>query len=135
MLLIGEVAKKSQVGVETVRFYEREGLIGLPERNGSGYRQYSESVIKQIQFIQHAKTLGFSLKEIGELIKLKSTRGARCKSIKLTAKAKIADIQEKIDALERMKTALEPLVAQCKSSDPISDCPILGVLDEDTVNK
>ena len=134
MLQIGEVAKKSHVGVETVRFYEREGLIALPKRNVSGYRQYSESVIKQIQFIQHAKTLGFSLKEIRELIKLKSTRDARCKSIKSTAKAKIADIQEKIDALKRMKTALEPLVAQCKSSDPISDCPILNALD-DTANE
>jgi MerR family mercuric resistance operon transcriptional regulator len=130
MLRIGEVANKSHVGVETVRFYEREGLIALPKRNVSGYRQYSESAIKQIQFIQHAKTLGFSLKEIRELIKLKSTRDTRCKSIKSTAKAKIADIQEKIDALKRMKMALEPLVAQCKSSDPISDCPILNALDE-----
>ncbi len=130
MLRIGEVANKSHVGVETVRFYEREGLIALPKRNVSGYRQYSESAIKQIQFIQHAKTLGFSLKDIRELIKLKSTRDARCKSIKSTAKAKIADIQEKIDALKRMKLALEPLVAQCKSSDPISDCPILNALDE-----
>lgn len=134
MLRIGEVANKSHVGVETVRFYEREGLIALPKRNESGYRQYSESVIKQIQFIQHAKTLGFSLKEIGELIKLKSTHDARCKSIKATAKAKITDIQEKIDALERMKTALQPLVARCKASDPISDCPILNALDEDTDN-
>ena len=131
MLRIGEVAKNSHVGVETVRFYEREGLISLPKRSVSGYRQYSESVIKQIQFIQHAKTLGFSLKEIRELIKLKNTRDARCKSIKATAKAKIADIQEKIDALERMKIALQPLVAQCKSSDPISDCPILNALDVD----
>jgi len=130
MLRIGEVANKSHVGVETVRFYEREGLIALPKRNVSGYRQYSESAIKQIQFIKHAKTLGFSLKEIRELIKLKSTSDARCKSIKSTAKAKIADIQEKIDALKRMKLALEPLVAQCKSSDPISDCPILNALDE-----
>jgi len=135
MLRIGEVAKKSYVSVETVRFYEREGLIALPKRNGSGYRQYPESVIKQIQFIQHAKTLGFSLKEIGELIKLKSTRDARCTSIKAKAKAKITDIQEKIDALERMKSALQPLVAKCKSLDPISDCPILNAFDEDIANK
>lgn len=135
MLKIGEVAKNSQVGVETVRFYEREGLIALPKRNESGYRQYPESVIKQIQFIQHAKSLGFSLKEIGELIKLKSTSGASCKTIKAAAKAKITDIQEKIDALERMKMALQPLVARCKSSDPISDCPILNALDENIANQ
>lgn len=134
MLRIGEVAKKSYVGVETVRFYEREGLITLPKRTVSGYRQYPESVIKQIQFIQHAKTLGFSLKEIGELIKLKNTRDARCTSIKETAKAKITNIQEKIDALERMKIALQPLIARCRASDPISDCPILNALDKDTAN-
>ena len=61
MLQIGKVAKECSVGVETVRFYESKGLIALPSRNASGYRQYSESVVKQIQFIQHAKTLGFSL--------------------------------------------------------------------------
>lgn len=132
MLQIGKVAKESSVGVETVRFYESKGLIALPKRNASGYRQYSESVVKQIQFIQHAKTLGFSLREVGELITLKGKRNARCNSIKETAIAKIADIQEKIDSLEKMKKALQPLVAQCKASDPISDCPILGALDEDT---
>jgi len=132
MLKIGEVAKNSQVGVETVRFYEREGLIALPKRNQSGYRQYPESVIKQIQFIQHAKSLGFSLKEIGELIKLKGTAGASCQRVKAAAKAKITDIQDKIDALERMKMALQPLVAQCKSSAPISDCPILNALDKNS---
>ena len=135
MLRIGQVAKKSRVGVETVRFYESEGLIELPERSVSGYRQFSESVIKQIQFIQHAKKLGFTLKDIRELIKLKSTGNSRCNIIKATASSKIADIQEKIDALEQMKMALQPLVAQCKSSDPISDCPILNALDEDTANE
>jgi len=134
MLKIGEVSKKSNIGIETLRFYEREGLITLPERSASGYRQYPESAIKEIQFIQQAKTLGFSLKEIGELIKLKNTRGASCKNIKATAIAKIADIQEKIDALERMKMALHPLVRQCNSTDPISDCPILNALDEDMMN-
>ena len=132
MLQIGEVAKKSRVGVETVRFYERKGLISLPKRSASGYRQYSETAIRQIQFIQQAKTLGFSLNEIGELIKLKNTRKANCADIKSYAEAKIIDIQHKIDALERMKTALRPLVFRCKSSDPISDCPILNALADDT---
>ena len=132
MLQIGQVAKESSVGVETVRFYESKGLIALPRRNVSGYRQYPESVVKQIQFIQHAKTLGFSLHEVGELIRLKSNRNARCNSIKKTAIAKISDIQGKIDSLERMKKVLQPLVAQCKASAPITDCPILGALDENT---
>lgn len=132
MLRIGQVAKESGVGVETVRFYESEGLIALPKRSASGYRQYSESIIEQIQFIRHAKKLGFSLKEIRELTELKRAPNARCDSVKATASAKIADIQRKIDALEQMKTALQPLVDRCKSSDPISDCPILNALD---VNK
>jgi MerR family mercuric resistance operon transcriptional regulator len=132
MVRIGEVAKESQVSVEAIRFYERVGLITAPGRSACGYRQYSESAIRQIQFIQHAKRLGFSLKEISELIKLKDTRNASCASVKSTAKARIADIQQKIDDLERMKSELQPLIAQCKASDPISDCPILGALDEDT---
>ena len=130
MLRIGQVAKKSNVGVETVRFYESEGLIELPKRNTSGYRQYPESIIERILFIQQAKSLGFSLKETGVLIKLKRTPNARCNGVKATAIGKIADIQKKIDALERMKDALRPLVAQCRSSEPISDCPILNALNE-----
>ena len=135
MLHIGEVARKSQVGVETVRFYEREGLIALPGRSVSGYRQYSESVVRQIKFIKQAQTLGFSLKEIGGLIKLKNSRNTSCTSIKSTAKARITEIQQKIDALERMKTALQPLVAQCNSSGPIGDCPIINSLDEHISNE
>jgi MerR family mercuric resistance operon transcriptional regulator len=135
MLRIGQVAKQGNVGVETVRFYENEGLIELPKRNSSGYRQYPESIIKRIQFIQQAKSLGFSLKEVGELIKLKKTPNARCNEVKATAVGKITDIQKKIDALEGMKEALQPLVAKCSPSEPISDCPILNAIDEEiTVN-
>ena len=132
MLQIAQVAKERSVGAEIVRIYESKGLIELPRRNASGYRQYSESVVKQIQFIQHAKTLRYSLREIGELITLKGKRNPCCNSIKQTAIAEIEDIQEKINPLERMEKSLQPLVAQCKASDPISDCPILGALDEDT---
>jgi MerR family mercuric resistance operon transcriptional regulator len=130
MLRIGQVAKKGDVGVETVRFYESEGLIELPKRNASGYRQYPESTIMQIQFIRQAKSLGFSLKEIGELIKLKKTPNARCDGVKTAAVGKIADIQKKIDALVRMKEALQPLVAKCRASEPICDCPILNAINE-----
>ena len=132
MLQIGQVARESRVGVETIRFYENRGLIALPGRNQSGYRQYPESVIKQIQFIQHAKSLGFSLREVGELMRLKDKRDSSCSLIKQTALAKIADIQQKIDSLESMKMALQPLVAQCKASDSIDHCPILGALDKNT---
>ena len=93
MLQIGEVAKQSGIGVETVRFYEREGLIPPPDRSPSGYRQYPASVISRVQFIRHAKALGFSLKEIGELIALKHTPDSTCQHVKKTAEAKVIDIQ------------------------------------------
>ncbi|NOZ54121.1 MAG: heavy metal-responsive transcriptional regulator [Gammaproteobacteria bacterium] len=133
MIQIGDVAKRSGIGVGTVRFYEREGLISLPDRSPSGYRRYPESVVKQIRFIQHAKTLGFSLREINELINLKNHPGSTCKNVKLAAIAKIKDIQRKIDALEKMKMALTPLIKQCQPNKPISDCPILNVVDENTL--
>jgi len=131
MLRIGEIAKLSGVCVETLRFYEREGLIPKPARSQSGYRQYSETAVKQIQFIQHAKALGFSLKDIGELITLKTKPGTTCKGIRTKAQAKIDEIQQKIDALEEMKTALSPLIDQCQSGNPINECPILNVMEED----
>ena len=130
MMQIGEVAKQSGVGVETVRYYEREGLLPKSERTASRYRLYPETAVKQLRFIQHAKTLGFSLKEIGELIALKTATGVTCESVRAKAIAKIDDIQYKIDALGKMKAALSPLIDQCTASRPISDCPILNALDE-----
>ncbi|MDH5325269.1 MAG: heavy metal-responsive transcriptional regulator [Gammaproteobacteria bacterium] len=129
MLRIGAVAKQTGLGIETVRFYEREGLISKPSRTSSGYRQYPETVVKQLRFIQHAKNLGFSLKEIAELISLKNSTESNCTGIKLAAQARLDDIQNKIDALERMKQSLLPLLQQCQSDKPISDCPILNNLD------
>lgn len=131
MLQIGEVAKQCGIGVETVRFYEREGLLATPERSPSGYRRYPELVVKQVLFIQHAKTLGFSLKEIGELIALKSIPGSTCSRVKTNAVAKVAAIQRKIDALEKMKTSLIPLIDKCQSTNPIQDCPILNALNNE----
>lgn len=135
MLLIGEVAKKSGIGIEAVRFYERSGLIPTPKRSPSGYRRYSESVIKQIQFILRAKQLGFSLNEIGELITLKNAPDSTCQNIRKTAQAKVADIQHKIDALEKIKALLTPLIDQCQSASSIDDCPILKIPDEKPNNE
>ena len=135
MLRIGQLAKESGVGVETVRFYENQGLIGSAGRSASGYRQFPASTVKQIRFIQQAKKLGFSLQEIGELINLKNTPDTNCAEVKISARAKIEDIQGKIDSLERIKTTLQPLVDRCKSADPISDCPILNALDEVPANE
>ena len=131
MLQIGEVAKRVGVSIDTIRFYEREGLIPEPNRSPGGYRRYPESIVKQLFFIQHAKTLGFSLKEIIELMALKNTPKATCQSIKETAQAKVNEIHKKIEGLEKIKKTLMPLIDQRRSADPISKCPILGTIDEE----
>ena len=110
-LTIGKVAERAGVGVETVRFYEREGLIEEPRRKASGYRQFEEDVIDRLVFIGRAKELGFTLKEIKELLFLRATRGAKCTDVRGRAKTKIQDIEDKIRALRRMKRALARLVS------------------------
>jgi len=130
-LTIGQVARWSGVGVETIRFYEREGLIAKPPQRPSGYRQYDPGVIRRIHFIQRGKKLGFSLREITELLSLRLTRGRSCADVKARASAKIKDIESKIAVLGRMKEALERLTEACAGRGSVSDCPILDALDAD----
>ena len=132
-LTIGQVARRAGVGLETVRFYEREGLIDHPPRKASGYRQYPEQVILRLRFIRRAKELGFSLKEISELLALRVDPTTTCGDVMKQAQAKIIDIDQRITTLQRMKTALLRLVASCDGSSPISECPILEALDSEEV--
>jgi MerR family mercuric resistance operon transcriptional regulator len=117
------------VGLETVRFYERQGLLAQPTRQASGYRQYTEDVVVRLRFIRRAKELGFSLKEIGELISLRSDPTTTCAQVKERAQVKIAEIASKIHDLQRIKKALGKLMAACQGTGPISECPILDALD------
>ncbi len=128
-LTIGKVAQRAGVGVETVRFYEREGLIKEPRRKASGYRQYEEDVIDRLVFIRRAKELGFTLKEIRELLFLRATRGAKCADVRERAETKIQDIEDRIRALRRMKRALAKLVSECSGDGAITECPILESLE------
>lgn len=128
-LSIGKVARRAGIGVETIRFYEREGLLAPPTRKVSGYRLYSEHVLGRIQFIRRAKDLGFSLKEIKELLQLKRNASA-CDDVCERAEAKIAHIEEKIAMLKKMKQALTELFAACKSRNAVGDCPILEFLEK-----
>lgn len=130
-LTIGQVAKRAGVGVETVRFYEREGLIMEPARRPSGYRQYQPDAVQRIRFIRHAKELGFSLKEILELLSLRVDPDSTCADVRQRARAKIADIQEKMASLARMKFALERLVTKCRGKGPTTACPILEEIDRE----
>jgi len=130
-LTIGQVARRAEVGVETVRFYERQGLLEEPARKDSGYRQYSEDVVARLRFIRRAKELGFTLKEIAELLALRLDPDTSCAEVRGRAKAKIDDIDAKIRDLQRMRQALDKLVASCRGRGPISVCPILDALDNE----
>ncbi|MBW2066659.1 MAG: MerR family transcriptional regulator [Deltaproteobacteria bacterium] len=131
---IGQLAKKAGVNVQTVRYYERRGLMPEPRRRWSGYRQYSESDVERILFIKHAKELGFTLKEVSELLSLRVEQNTTCREVKTRATAKIAEIEEKIRALERMKLALTKIADRCRGKGPISECPILEALNEISPN-
>jgi MerR family mercuric resistance operon transcriptional regulator len=130
-LTIGQLSKKAQVNVETVRYYERKGLMPEPPRRKSGYRQYSPNDVSRIQFIKRAKELGFSLKEILELLSLRIDPNTTCGDVRKRAEIKIADIEGKILTLQGMKKALTKLVASCRGRGPTSECPILEALNSE----
>jgi MerR family mercuric resistance operon transcriptional regulator len=128
-LTIGQVAQRAGIGIETVRFYEREGLLEEPARRDSGYRQYEDDVVARLRFIKRAKELGFSLKEIKELLALRVDPNTTCAEVRSKAQAKIADIEEKIQTLQRMKKALVKVTKQCSGRGPTSECPILEAME------
>ncbi len=128
-MTIGKIARFAEVGVETVRFYEREGLIAVPPRRESGYRQYPVETVSRIRFIKHAKELGFTLKEIKDLLSLQIDSEATCEDVRTRAECKIAAIESKIRTLRRMKAALKELTKACDGRSPVIECPILMALD------
>lgn len=130
-LTIGKAARIAGVGVETIRFYEREGLIAQPPPRQSGYRQYPEETVNLIRFIKRAKELGFTLKEIKELLALRIEPETTCEDIRSKAEAKISDIEERIRTLQRMKEALTKLTLACRERGQVSRCPILEAMEND----
>ena len=130
-LTIGKVASQVGIGIETVRFYEREGLIVEPPRSeSSGYRLYPENTVARLRFVRKAKELGFSLKEIRELLSLKAEPSGSCADVRARATDKIENIKEKIASLEAMRDALTGLVDECSGTGPRTDCPILNALNK-----
>lgn len=128
-LTIGKVAALAEVDIETIRFYEREGLIADPPRTDSGYRQYTKDTVARLRFIKKAKALGFTLSEIRELLSLRASTGRSCAEVKDRAAEKITDIERRIASLKAMRKALQGLVEECSSNTPRSECPILKALD------
>lgn len=127
-LTIGEVAKQARVRIETLRYYERMGLVAPPPRNGSNYRLYPEETVRRVQFIKRAQELGFSLKEIKDLLSLRVEPTTSCADVRDRALAKINTIEEKLRALKAMKHALTQLVEECPRQGAVTDCPILESL-------
>ena len=131
-LLAGEVAKTLGVGVQTLHFYEQQGLIPPPPRSESGYRLYSQQTVRRLRFIKRAQELGFSLKEVEELLVLQLDPSSTCSNVRERAAAKIADIDQKLKTLSAIKEALAQIVTVCPSNGrPVSDCPILENLDSE----
>ena len=128
-LTIGAIARGAGTGVETIRFYERQGLIAKPGRTRSGYRSYPADAMRRLRFIRQAKELGFSLREIKELLSLRVTAGKSCGDVRQRAQQKITEIDRKIAAFRRMKRALEKLAAACSGKGPVSACPIVDALE------
>src|SRR5579885_1353155 len=126
-LTIGDVARRAGVGVETVRFYERQGLLAEPERRVSGYRQYGDEAVAVLRFIRRAKELGFTLKEIKGLLELRLD--ATASRAEVRRQAKVADIEAKIADLQRMRDVLQNLVRKCHGEGATTGCPILGALE------
>ncbi|MBM4072527.1 MAG: MerR family transcriptional regulator [Planctomycetes bacterium] len=127
-LTIGEVARQAGVGVETVRFYERQGLLQEPDRRASGYRQYDLEAVAVLRFIRRAKELGFTLKEIKGLLALRLDASATRAEVRQQAKTKVADIEARIADLQRVRDVLLKLIKKCHGDGAATGCPILEAL-------
>src|SRR5438445_9930520 len=112
-LRTAQLANEGGVNVETIRYYERHGLLPRPPRTASGYRIFSEDAVKRLRFIKHAQALGFSLKEIKELLDIQVKRNSSCADVRRKAQAKIADVDEKVRHLRAIKNALAKITATC----------------------
>ncbi len=128
-LTIGRAARKAGVGVETIRFYERRGLIRQPAKpDGAGFRHYPEETVQRIRFIRQAQDIGFSLREIDELLSLRADPGADCADVREQATAKLQEVERKIARLGEIRAALEELIAACPGRGALRACSILEAL-------
>jgi Hg(II)-responsive transcriptional regulator len=125
---ITETAERAGVNVQTLRYYERRGLLPRPPRRSSGYREFPEDAVRVVRFIKRAQDLGFSLDEVEELLRLRRQPGRNRARIRAVADHKIRHIEQKIAELERMRKALRTLVQACHDGEAL-ECPIIEALD------
>ena len=131
-LTIGRLAKQAGVNIDTVRYYERRGLLSPDGYRESGYRLYAPEAAHKLRFIKNAQGLGFTLKEISGLLRLRVKSRARCRDVKRRAQAKLEDVESRIQRLEAMRRVLKELLRTCHSGRTTDHCPILRSLEEVT---
>lgn len=125
---IGDLARRVGIPIDTVRYYERNGLLPPPARRASGYREYHEDDIPRLRFVLRAKTLGFTLVEIRELLALSDEQHGDTGNLKAVARAKLEQVEERMSELGRIRDALRSMVEACPGKGPVSECPIRAAL-------
>ena len=129
MMTIGRLAKQAGVAIDTIRYYERNGLIPEPSRRLSGYREYGATDVARLRFILRAKDLGFTLAEIGELLSLSADRDVR--GVKRRAEGRLEQVEHKIEELQRVRRGLKTLIDACPGHGDLERCPIIAALSTD----
>ena len=127
-LIISRAANRAGVSIETIRFYERKGLIDQPQKPVSGYRTYPVETVRRIKFIRQAQELGFSLREIDELLALKAAPGTDCSDVHNRATAKLREVDTKIEHLQGIRVALQELISVCPGRGALRTCTIMESL-------
>ena len=128
---IGQLAKRTHVPIDTIRYYESHGILPAPARRNSGYRSYGDADVARLHFVRRAKALGFTLREISELLQLSGRSGEDMAAVRASAAARLVDVERKLDELTRIRDGLRQLVAACPGQGGIQDCPILGALSKE----
>ena len=130
-LTIGQLAKMASVNAQTVRYYERRNLLQPTDRKASGYRVYSDEALRRLRFIKNAQALGFTLREVTDLLNLRVSSVARCGTIQVKAQAKLRQVEAKTRDLLALSRALKSLIRTCRAGEPTDRCPILNRLDKE----
>jgi len=127
----GQLAARAGVNVETVRYYERNGLLAPPPRSAAGYRRYPGEAVRRLRFIKRAQALGFTLEEVRELLDLQARPNATCADVRGRAEAKIVDVDRRLGELKALRAALVAVTRACRGSAPTSRCSILQMLEDE----
>lgn len=129
-MTIGKIARQAGVNIQTVRYYERRGLLRPDDYRDSGYRLYSDEAVKRLRFIKNAQGLGFSLDEVAKLLRLRVGHKAQCGPVRRQAESRLGIVQEKIADLRSIEKTLNRLIRTCSTKGTTSSCPILASLED-----